>query len=54
MACGGKVREFEYDGIRVGIKEGALGDGLGAKVWSLAHVLARSEQHITDAPECDS
>ncbi|GAX79085.1 hypothetical protein CEUSTIGMA_g6525.t1 [Chlamydomonas eustigma] len=41
MACGGKVREFTYDGIRVGIKEGALGDGLGAKVWSLAHVLAR-------------
>ncbi len=41
MACGGKVRSFDYDGVHVQIKEGALGDGLGAKVWSVAHVLAR-------------
>uniref|UniRef100_A0A7R9VQG3 Calmodulin-lysine N-methyltransferase n=1 Tax=Chlamydomonas euryale TaxID=1486919 RepID=A0A7R9VQG3_9CHLO len=40
MACGGKLRRFEYGGVSVAIREGMLGDGLGAKVWSTAHVMA--------------
>lgn len=36
-----QVRCFDYSGVEVSIKEGALGDGLGAKVWNMAHVLAR-------------
>ncbi|KAG1668386.1 hypothetical protein FOA52_004896 [Chlamydomonas sp. UWO 241] len=48
MSCGGKVRAFDYDGCHVVIKEGALGDGLGAKVWTVAHVLARE---ISSAPQ---
>jgi hypothetical protein len=27
--------------VQVRIKEGALGDGLGAKVWMAAHVMCR-------------
>eukprot|EP00877_Chromochloris_zofingiensis_P003053 jgi/Chrzof1/12749/Cz07g06050.t1 len=41
MACGGKVSHFHYNGITVHIREGALGDGLGVKVWAVAHVLCR-------------
>ena len=41
MACPGKMYEYAFDGIGVRIKEGALGDGLGAKVWAAAHVLCK-------------
>ncbi|WIA33377.1 hypothetical protein OEZ86_006513 [Tetradesmus obliquus] len=41
MACGGKVSSFSYDGVTVHIREGALGDGLGAKVWSVCHIMCR-------------
>ncbi|WIA13232.1 hypothetical protein OEZ85_006822 [Tetradesmus obliquus] len=41
MACGGKVSSFTYDGVTVHIREGALGDGLGAKVWSVCHIMCR-------------
>lgn len=36
-----QVSEQVYDGIRVHIREGMLGDGLGAKVWLVAHILCR-------------
>ncbi|GLC34911.1 hypothetical protein PLESTB_001177200 [Pleodorina starrii] len=39
MATAGKVSTFMYDGAAVHIREGALGDGLGAKVWMVAHML---------------
>lgn len=33
---------MEYaPGVTVQIQEGALGDGLGARVWLVAHLLAR-------------
>eukprot|EP00882_Tetradesmus_deserticola_P028274 GHRQ01031490.1.p1 GENE.GHRQ01031490.1~~GHRQ01031490.1.p1 ORF type:complete len:129 (+),score=17.93 GHRQ01031490.1:368-754(+) len=41
LACGGKVSSFVYDNIAVHIREGALGDGLGAKVWSVCNILCR-------------
>eukprot|EP00775_Hariotina_reticulata_P013512 gene13512-13637_t len=41
MACGGKVCSFKYGHIQVAIREGALGDGLGAKVWSVCHIMCR-------------
>lgn len=37
------MRTFEYNGVPVLIKEGALGDGVGAKVWTVAHTLCRSD-----------
>jgi hypothetical protein len=42
MASGGQVRDYKYGDISVRICEGALGDGLGAKVWTVAHLLCRS------------
>ncbi|GLI61473.1 hypothetical protein VaNZ11_003870 [Volvox africanus] len=39
MATAGKVSAFTYDNAVVHIREGALGDGLGAKVWMVAHML---------------
>ncbi|EFJ42582.1 hypothetical protein VOLCADRAFT_97402 [Volvox carteri f. nagariensis] len=39
MATAGKVSTFTYDNAVVHIREGALGDGLGAKVWMVAHML---------------
>ncbi|GAB4823863.1 hypothetical protein N2152v2_010909 [Parachlorella kessleri] len=41
MATANKVREFSYEGVPVVIKEGALGDGVGAKLWTVAHTLCR-------------
>jgi len=41
MASGGKVSDFKYGNASVRIREGALGDGLGAKVWTVAHMLCR-------------
>ena len=32
---------FSYEGVDVCIQEGTLGDGLGAKVWMVAHILCR-------------
>ncbi|GFR48037.1 hypothetical protein Agub_g9869, partial [Astrephomene gubernaculifera] len=39
LATAGKVSTYTYDGAVVHIQEGALGDGLGAKVWMVAHML---------------
>ncbi|KXZ53174.1 hypothetical protein GPECTOR_7g1066 [Gonium pectorale] len=39
MATAGKASTYTYDGVHVHIREGALGDGLGAKVWMVAHML---------------
>ncbi|GIL54339.1 hypothetical protein Vafri_9920 [Volvox africanus] len=39
MATAGKISTFTYDNAVVHIREGALGDGLGAKVWMVAHML---------------
>jgi hypothetical protein len=33
---------INYGGLAVNIKEGPLGDGLGARVWVVAHTLCRS------------
>eukprot|EP00798_Chlamydomonas_sp_ICE-L_P021572 gene21572-28567_t len=48
MAEGGKLHEYDYGGVTVNIKEGALGDGLGAKVWRVSHNLCRE---LVDYPE---
>ncbi|KAG2444375.1 hypothetical protein HXX76_001131 [Chlamydomonas incerta] len=39
MAAAGKLSAYSYDGCVVRIREAALGDGLGAKVWQVAHML---------------
>ncbi|KAG2447109.1 hypothetical protein HYH02_007857 [Chlamydomonas schloesseri] len=39
MATAGKVSTYSYEGCVVRIREAALGDGLGAKVWQVAHML---------------
>ena len=36
-----QVSSFQYGGISVLLREGALGDGLGAKVWSVCHIMCR-------------
>ncbi len=36
-----QVCSFTYGDISVRVREGALGDGLGAKVWSVCHIMAR-------------
>ena len=39
-------RCVEYaPGVAIQIQEGALGDGLGARVWLVAHLLARQLAH---------
>ena len=38
-----QTRQVEYGGHEVWIQEGALGDGLGARVWIAAHILCRSD-----------
>ena len=40
MAIGGRVCTLNYQGTPVVVKEGALGDGVGAKVWTAAHTLS--------------
>ena len=41
MHCWLQVRTFSYGGTPVTLKEGALGDGVGAKVWTVAHIVCR-------------
>ena len=41
MASGVRVRTLHYQGLPVTVKEGALGDGVGAKVWTVAHTLCQ-------------
>lgn len=41
MAAGDRLHTLRYAGHDVVIKEGALGDGVGAKVWHAAHALCR-------------
>lgn len=36
-----QVCSFSYGGVTVHLREGALGDGLGAKVWSVCHIMCR-------------
>lgn len=36
-----QVSTFTYGDISVRVREGALGDGLGAKVWSVCHMMIR-------------
>lgn len=36
-----QVCSFTYGDLRVAVREGALGDGLGAKVWSVCHIMVR-------------
>lgn len=40
---------IKYGELSIDIKEGALGDGLGARVWVVAHTLCRLEPrpHVT-------
>lgn len=35
------MRAFTYGGTQLVLKEGALGDGVGAKVWTVAHLVCR-------------
>jgi hypothetical protein len=32
---------FSYGPVSIRIREGALGDGLGAQVWAVAHIMCR-------------
>lgn len=32
---------FSYGSLAVHVREGALGDGLGAKVWAVCHIMVR-------------
>ena len=42
MACRGRVLTCDYGGgVRVRVREGPLGDGLGARVWAIAHAFCR-------------
>ncbi|KAG7675269.1 hypothetical protein Ndes2437B_g00460 [Nannochloris sp. 'desiccata'] len=41
MARGVRIRTLYYQGLSVTVKEGALGDGVGAKVWTVAHTLCQ-------------
>jgi predicted nicotinamide N-methyase len=48
MACGGRVVSFSTDALRLPpqgeplrVREGAISDGLGARVWALAHLALR-------------
>jgi len=47
MASGVRIRTLHYQGLPVTVKEGALGDGVGAKVWTVAHTLCQemAENH---------
>lgn len=36
-----QVSSFTYGDLTVAVREGALGDGLGAKVWSVCHIMVR-------------
>ena len=47
MASGVRIRTLYYQGLPVTVKEGALGDGVGAKVWTVAHTLCQemAENH---------
>ena len=42
MATGTRLREVKYEGIGVFVKEGALGDGVGARVWAVAHTICQA------------
>lgn len=44
-----QVTPYTYDDVSVSVKEGALGDGLGAKLWTVAHIMCKemvSNRHI--------
>lgn len=36
-----QLHTFRYDDISVRVQEGSLGDGVGAKVWVVAHIMCR-------------
>ena len=39
--CWLQVQRFRYGHVCVTIREGALQDGLGARVWAIAHTMCR-------------
>ncbi len=39
--CSLQVQRFRYGHVSVTIREGALQDGLGARVWAIAHTMCR-------------
>jgi Lysine methyltransferase len=42
LASGGRASTFCYgNGLHAHISEGTLGDGLGAQLWSVSHILCR-------------
>lgn len=43
VLCHGWVQamDYSYGDVTVRIQEGMLGDGLGARVWTVAHVMCR-------------
>lgn len=41
VLAGIQVADYKYGGQVVRVREGALGDGLGAKVWTVAHILCK-------------
>ena len=44
LLIGMQSRVIKYGEVSIHITEGALGDGLGARVWVVAHTLCRSAQ----------
>jgi len=36
-----QMSDYTYADVTVHIREGALGDGLGVKVWTVAHLVSR-------------
>lgn len=47
LAQGDRVRLIEYGGHAIYVKEGALGDGVGAKIWRVARIMC---QRMVDEP----
>lgn len=45
-----QARTISYGNLSINIKEGALGDGLGARIWVVAHTLCRSAPSHTLTP----
>lgn len=41
LASGGVISQWTYGDHTLKIKQGTLGDGLGAQVWTVAHLLCR-------------
>ena len=48
--CWLQVHRFRYGHVSVTIRQGALQDGLGARVWAIAHTMCRWDGNLWDSP----